>query len=243
MEMTRPRNTQPEVELIIDGERNSAPLSSMSASQLLACTPVRNFRWHRGQRHFPGWYWSATDCRHVMYESRLELGRLILADFDPTVRGIRSQPFRLTFTDREGRCRRHVPDFALLTNQGGVRIVNVKPRARLLDDKVRAALEDAHAALGTAGLATEMWSGEDPVAQSTIAFLSAYRNSSLFDEAELGRARQLLRNGMCIVEAERLLLDAGIVQPRPIVLHLLWTHVLRMDLTRPLQPDTVLEAA
>ncbi|MUH44873.1 MAG: TnsA-like heteromeric transposase endonuclease subunit [Actinobacteria bacterium] len=243
MTMTRPRNIQPEVELVIDGDRSSLPLSSMAASQLRACTPVRTFRWHRGQRHFPGWYWSATDRRHVMYESRLELGRLVLADFDPTVCSIRSQPFRLTFTDREGRLRRHVPDFALLTDRGGIRIVNVKPRARLLDDKVRTALEDAHAALGTAGLATEMWSGEDPVAHSTIAFLSAYRNSSLFDEAELGRARKVLRGRMCVVEAERLLLDAGITQPRPIVLHLLWTHMLRMDLTRPLEPDTVLEAA
>jgi hypothetical protein len=35
--------------------------------------PWRVFRWHRGQAHYSGWYWSATMGRHVVYESRLEL--------------------------------------------------------------------------------------------------------------------------------------------------------------------------
>src|SRR5262249_12733589 len=47
--------------------------------------PWRVFRSHHGQAHYSGWYWSATMGRHVVYESRLELARLLLADFDPTV--------------------------------------------------------------------------------------------------------------------------------------------------------------
>jgi hypothetical protein len=40
----------------------------------------------------PGWYWSATTSGHIVFESRLELARLLLADFDPNVVAIATQP-------------------------------------------------------------------------------------------------------------------------------------------------------
>jgi hypothetical protein len=50
--------------------------------------PWRTFRWYKGQRHYSGTYWSATMRDHVIYESRLELARLIFADFDRAVHRI-----------------------------------------------------------------------------------------------------------------------------------------------------------
>ena len=55
--------------------------------------PWRTFRWYKGQRHYSGMYWSATMRDHVVYESRLELSRLIFADFDRVVQRILAQPF------------------------------------------------------------------------------------------------------------------------------------------------------
>ena len=43
-----------------------------------------------------GQYWCATESRLVGYESRLELTRLVMADFDVAAKRIVSQPFRLT---------------------------------------------------------------------------------------------------------------------------------------------------
>jgi hypothetical protein len=48
-----------------------------------------------------------------VHESRLELARLLLADFDPLVRRIYAQPFRL-IAEVEGRMRYHVPDYLLV---------------------------------------------------------------------------------------------------------------------------------
>ncbi|GHE99428.1 hypothetical protein GCM10014715_64570 [Streptomyces spiralis] len=48
----------------------------------------RTFHWRKGQRHYPGTYWSYTTRSHVIYESRLELARLLCADFEPSVHGI-----------------------------------------------------------------------------------------------------------------------------------------------------------
>ena len=47
--------------------------------------PVRDFPSYRGQRHFPGLYWSATTGRHVGFESWLEWDHAMLLDFDPYV--------------------------------------------------------------------------------------------------------------------------------------------------------------
>jgi hypothetical protein len=53
----------------------------------------------------------------VVYESRLEQGRLLLADFDPQVAQIYAQPCRLA-SRVGGRVRHHVPDFLLVSAAG-----------------------------------------------------------------------------------------------------------------------------
>jgi hypothetical protein len=55
----------------------------------------------------PGSYWSATEGRHVIYESRLEL-RLLFADFDRSVHRICAQPFLLV-TRSHGRMMQIIP--------------------------------------------------------------------------------------------------------------------------------------
>lgn len=49
----------------------------------------------------------------AVYESRLELARLLLADMDPAARAIYAQRCHLT-ARVGGRVRRHVPDFLLV---------------------------------------------------------------------------------------------------------------------------------
>jgi hypothetical protein len=62
---------------------------------LRTAAPWRTFRSYKGQRHYSARFWSATENRLVLYESRLELARLLFADFDTSVRGIVAQPFLL----------------------------------------------------------------------------------------------------------------------------------------------------
>lgn len=74
--------------------------------------PWRTFRWRYGQKHYSGTYWSSTMRDHVVYESRLELTRLLFADFDLDMTAVFTQPFRFS-TTVNGQLRRHVPDFLL----------------------------------------------------------------------------------------------------------------------------------
>ena len=91
--------------------------ADVSVDELQAAAPWRTFRWRHGQKHFSGAYWSSTQRDVVIYESRLELARLLFADFEPSVVGIVAQPFLLQ-TEVKAKQRRHIPDYLFVTNQG-----------------------------------------------------------------------------------------------------------------------------
>jgi len=102
-------------EVSVRGVRNDVRLIRLDRLRLLdfeGSAPWRVFRSRQGQAHLSGAYWSATMRADVVYESRLELARLLLADFDPDVVSIFAQPCLLKAVV-EGRARRHVPDFLL----------------------------------------------------------------------------------------------------------------------------------
>jgi len=62
-----------------DGSR-SLPLGRLLLADFEGSVPWRVFRSRHGQAHLSGSYWAATTGGHVVYESRLELARLLLAD-------------------------------------------------------------------------------------------------------------------------------------------------------------------
>jgi hypothetical protein len=91
------------------GEFADTTLDRLAAGDVVAGLPVREFRSYEGREHYSGWYWSSTLARLLVYECRLELARILLADFDPLVTGIAAQPLLLTGPDGD-RDRRHVPE-------------------------------------------------------------------------------------------------------------------------------------
>ena len=101
------------------GEQRCVPAGEVLPTALFRAAPWRTFRWYFGQRHYSGTYWSATERDHVIYESRLELANLILADFDLSVHHIVAQPLQLT-ADVDGQKRRHIPDYLWDSDDGPV---------------------------------------------------------------------------------------------------------------------------
>jgi hypothetical protein len=142
-----------------DGTQIDRPLAALRADQVLGGKPWRMVRNRRGQRHFSGFYWAATTGGFVVYESRLELARLLLADFDPAVVGIAAQPLRLQACVG-GQTRWHVPDFLLKHADHSVTVLNVKPASRLADPKIAEALSWPARLIEDHGWAHEIWTGE-----------------------------------------------------------------------------------
>ncbi|WP_326613271.1 TnsA-like heteromeric transposase endonuclease subunit (plasmid) [Streptomyces scopuliridis] len=201
--------------------------------------PWRRVRSVHGQAHYSGTYASATMRGPVVYESRLELARLLLADFDGAVSGIYAQPC-LVVASIGGRVRRHVPDFLLVTRAGTVQVVNVKPASRLEDPKIVEALAWPRELVERHGWGYEVWSGADPVMLENIRFLAAYRRG-VVPEAEVERAWASVRDGDQLAVAERRL-AGGLPrrEVRPALMALLWSGRLTTDLSCPLEGDSVL---
>jgi len=90
-----------------DGIESRVVWDQMAGVALEWGRPVRRFPSYRGQRNYPGLYWSATTGGHVGYESWVERDHLIALDFDQSVIGTASQPFWLFWRNGDGVQRRH----------------------------------------------------------------------------------------------------------------------------------------
>jgi hypothetical protein len=204
----------------------------VDSAMLSRTVPWRTFRWYKGQRHYSGAYWSATMHDHVIYESRLELARLIFADYDRSVHRILAQPFLLKATVG-GKIRKHIPDYFLATDHGPV-VIDVKP-AQLLDKQTVAYTFGWTRRLVEArGWQYEVWSGAPSAELENLRFLAGYRRSWLFDAALLDEVRGAAVEGRTFGEVSRSLDGCDPAAARAAVLHLLWRGELKTDLSTPL---------
>ncbi|MFD8351507.1 TnsA-like heteromeric transposase endonuclease subunit [Streptomyces coelicoflavus] len=224
-----------------DGSTREVPLDLLRLRDFDESGAWRRVRAVHGMANFSGDYASATTGDHVVYESRLELARLLLADFDPSVCGIFAQPFRMV-APVDGRVRSHVPDFLLVMRSGTVRVVNVKPASRLEDPQVAEALAWSGHLLERHGWEYEVWSGAEPTLLENVRFLAAYRHRGVVPEADVERAWREVVDGEELALAERRL--AGDLEPeeaRPALMALLWSGRLTTDLAAgPLSGECVL---
>lgn len=223
-----------------DGSVLEFALDRLRLADFAGSVPWRQVRSRHGDAHYCGSYASATTGGFVIYESRLELARLLLADFDPQVRHIYAQPFRLV-AGSGGRLRHHVPDFLLVTKAGTARLVNVKPAARLADPDIAEALAWPGVLAGRRGWEYEVWSGADVTLLDNVRFLAGYRRPGVVPAEQVERAWRCVRDGEQLADAElRLAGDRPRHEARPALLALLWAGRLTTDLTRPLSGESVL---
>ncbi len=216
-------------------------LGKVDAAAVVRGGPVRPFPSYRGQRNYPGWLWTATTRSLVGYESLLERDRLWLADFDPTVRWIASQPFWLSGRDGS-TSRRHVPDFLLEHVDGTYTVVDVKPEDLLTTPEVAAVLDWTARLCSAKGWRYEIWSGEDPIRLRNLRFLAAGRRLHLVDQDALVKVAATGVPGMTFGQIEE---SAGGDQAtaRAALLSLLWFGHWTTDLSRPLSHQSLIETA
>jgi len=224
-----------------DGGEASFPLRQVRGRQVVAAVPWRKTRSACGQAHYPGYFWSATMSGHVIYESRLELARLLLADFDRDVTAIAAQPFLLQ-ARVAGTARRHVPDFLLVHADKSVRVVNVKPAGKLAEPRTAEALAWPGRLIEGHGWHYEIWSGADPLLLANLRFLAGYRRPALLPEELLDEVLAAVRPGDTIGGVTSRV--AGARSPGEVkaaVLRLLWQQRLATDLHSRLDADSELE--
>ena len=160
-----------------------APIRTLSTAR-----PVRRVGSYAGQRHYSGLFWSATTGGHVPYESRLELDRLWLSDFDPAVTWIAAQPMWLR--GRDGTViRRHAPDLLLTRADRSLEVVDVKPGDLARRPKAASVFDWTARVCATRGWRYQVWSGADPVRLANIRTIAIGRRPGHVDPDDLARLR------------------------------------------------------
>jgi len=206
-----------------DDQEKTLKLRDATSGDLAEAVPWRRFRWARGQKHYSGTYWSATEAGHVIYESRLELSRLLYADFDPCVNRIVAQPFLLT-PKINGQVRRHIPDFLLITDTDtGAVVVDVKPQHRLADPKVSSTFAWTRTVVNGRGWRYEVASEPPVIELANIRFLAGYRRPHLVDHALVRHVQAAGIDGATLAEAMKQVGEPA-PQARATILHLMWTQ-------------------
>jgi TnsA-like endonuclease N terminal len=225
----------------VDGSTREIPFGQLRLRDFTESEPWRRVRSVHGMAHYSGDYASATTGGQVVYESRLELARLLLADFDPAVCDIFAQPCRMV-ARIDGKVRSHVPDFLLVMRSGTARVVNVKPASRLEDPLVVQALAWPGHLVERHGWEYEIWSGAERTLLENVRFLAGYRHPGVVPEDEVERAWREVVDGEEMAIAERRLAgDRKPEEARPPLMALLWGGRLTTDLTaRPLSGECVL---
>jgi hypothetical protein len=219
------------------GELVDRTLTDLTSDVLCQALPYRTFRWYRGQRHYSGSYWSSTNCAHVIYESRLELARLLLADFDTSVTKIVAQPFLLRALI-DGKMRRHIPDYCLLTRDAPI-VVDVKPLGRMAKPTIRATFAWTRELMESIGWRFEVANEMPEALLANVRFLSGFRRTEGISQPCLADLRALDIDGVEFRDVKRM---APYPEPlvRAAILHLLWKQELVADLTDVLDSKTVL---
>jgi hypothetical protein len=216
--------------------------AEMDHHAVAAGRPWRTFPWYLGQRNYSGRYWSATEREPVGYESLLELSRLILADYECEVKRIASQPFHLVIR-KSGTQHRRTPDYLLVRDRGPL-VVDVKSSKELIKDDVVALLELTREVVQSRGWDYEIACEPEKTLFANVRFLAGYRRDWLFPSDVLAEIRSAAAR-----EPQQRICDivACTGRPKAIALaglmHLLWRHELRVDLTKTLQPTAVVEVS
>lgn len=236
-----PSVTNPTVTVRTDeGNEHECGVANTSDALLRGAQPWRTFRWYFGQRHYSGNYWAATTRHFLIYESLLEKSNLLLADFDPEVTHIVSQPFLMRAVVN-GKIRRHIPDF-LFFRRGNVSVVNVKPSTQLDNPTVVDTFAWVRRVVEGRGWAFEIASEPDRIRLANVRYLRGFCKPTGVSADILHDLRDRALVGRTLGESVALI-DAPAPCVRTALFHMLWRHELSVDLTRMLSSDTVLEVA
>ncbi|WP_405219038.1 TnsA-like heteromeric transposase endonuclease subunit [Agrococcus sp. Ld7] len=220
-----------------DDESIDTTLAKVDLARLARARPVRRVRSYARQRHYSGLYWSFKNRDHVVYESRLELARLLVADIDPATQRIAAQPMQLVGVDGS-RMRRHVPDFLIVRIDDRPLVVDVKPARFAAKPEVADVLRWTARLCSARGLDYQVWSGTDPVVIRNIEWLQAARRRPLpvatLIEKIRGMAETPIPLGQLLSQTSATHQD---------LFRLVWHGTLQLELASTLSDETAVWAS
>ncbi|MEV5374995.1 TnsA-like heteromeric transposase endonuclease subunit [Streptomyces nondiastaticus] len=204
------------------------------------CKPARDIPTYAGQKHTPGFYWSASSDTVLEYESFLEARWMKLLDFDAKVARFAAQPFIFEGIDNEGPWT-HYPDLFVRRTDGSALLLDVKNPERMNSLAVQRQAHRTRKACARLGWDYQMAGEPDPQLWATVEWLAGYRRP-LNAAADLV-GPLLFRAAQPVSIGQLLAFRPDSQVERAVVYHLMWHHRLLFDPTHPLRDHTTVWAA
>jgi hypothetical protein len=147
-------------------------------------------------------------------------------DFDPSVVGLSSQPFRLLW-EENGKTRAHTPDYFVRLRDGTGVVVDVRA-----DDRIEPQDATAFAAMAqaceTVGWKFRRAGTMEAVRTANLRWLAGYRHPRCQHAGRATELQRVFQEPLSLLEGARRVGDPIAVVPT--LFHLLWRHVLETDL-------------
>lgn len=229
-----------------DGWQSHRLAPDLANIRLEASRPAREFAAWPGKRNYEGLWWSSTTRAHVAFESLLERDALLWFDWDPDVVGISSQPVAFLWPKGTPGHKSHVPDYFVRLANGDGKVVDVRAVSGQTAKAV-AQFELTRAACREAGWLYEVWAGLPADTAPSLRWLAGYRQDRCAPHPDTrDRITATFGTGIPLGDGVEQVARFSPVPAEVItanVYHLLWTHALTADLTRPLSTDTAVVTA
>jgi hypothetical protein len=215
------------------------PLATAHGVRFERARPVREFPAYRGQRNFPGLWWSSTMRDHVGYESWLKRDRVMQLDFSCEVVAFSSQPFWLTWPGDPRR--RHAPDYFARLADGTGLVIDIRADGDIGPEAAEA-IAVTREACRSVGWAYQLTGTLDPVQAANLRWLADYRHPRVLNPAHSSALAAAAARPVPLMEAARTAGDPIAVLPS--AFHMLWSGALETELcAAPLSGSTLVRAA
>jgi hypothetical protein len=218
----------------VDGERLSQDLLTVSLENALM---ARRYSAYKGKRNYEGLWWSSTNHSHVPFESLLERDYLVWADWDARVTKVAAQPIALLWPSGTPHHRSHVPDYFARRSDGTGALVDVKSLTGL-SQHAREQLALTEAACEEVGWEYEVFTGLPADQADNLRWLAGYRQDRNAPDPDVEAAildafadGAPLGDGIETAAGDTRTSNSTI---RANTYHLLFSHQLRVDTTKPL---------
>ncbi|MFJ2607958.1 TnsA-like heteromeric transposase endonuclease subunit [Streptomyces sp. NPDC087425] len=197
--------------------------------------PVLPFPVRRGRQVAPGWYWSATNQRHVHYGFKAMRTQVMMLDRDPQVVALACRPVELLWRGRGGRTVSHAPHLMARLADGSAVLLDCAGRWGAGRRLVRRAAH-LEAAADAVGWHYRLVGPPPGVVEANVRWLAGYRHPRCV-QGWLSQVAACFGTPLPLAEGVRLLGDPIAVWPA--VFHALWAGVLYVPLDRVLHERVV----
>lgn len=216
----------------------SAPADrELLGERLFEAEAFRKPKSYPRQRNYFGLYYFSQIGHHIWHESLNEANMFMLLDHTESIDGFASQPMEMVFADG----RRHVPDAIALHSSMEQVVYDIKPASRITS-RVIEQFAKTQAVCDRVGWRYVVLPGLPDQTLRNLTWFGQFRHPAFSPGQEaVDEILAALSEPVPFGEAAARLGQGSLPYGRATLAHLLWCRKVRVDMSRPIDDNSLVE--